>query len=373
MESKYAKFERFLGRIFIVLISILLTVVAFELGYRFIKKTPGPMNFTRISIDNNHVQKPYVMFTAKPNPSKGINALGYLGELPSKIKPKNEFRIFFLGGSVLYFGTNNFVKLLRERVSENVKIFNFGIPSSVSRQELIRVLLDIAGYEPDLIVSFSGYNDLYDTGWDPRINYPHRYILFEANPALKSVENYDLLAVLGLKSLFVRDHFSKQLIETLVKDMFQKKPPERDQIRQLIADAYIQNLRLTNVISDHLGAKFISFFQPVLFFKECFSPSEQVSLETYPRDRAKKTREAVTQAYKSFQNEFEFHDLSDLFKGDCTHIFSDYVHFYEKSSQEKVINHILPLLEKKISESLKEKKSAKNVSPRYFPEEIFTF
>jgi hypothetical protein len=371
MNSRFAKFERFLGRVFIVLLASLVTIIAFELLYRAINKTVVYTNFRRFTSDTDHVQKPYVMFTAKPNPSSNINILGYKGALPTKVKPKGEYRVFFLGGSVLFYGNPNFLEIVSRSLPENVKIFNLGVPSSVSRQELIRVLLDVAGYQPDLIVSFSGYNDMYDTGWDPRINYPHRFVLYEANPALKSVENYELLPVIALKSKFVRDYFSKELVGLLVRDMFTGKVYDRNKNRNLIADAYIQNLRLTNVLSKHLGADFISFFQPTLFFKECFSASEKEYLNLFPEVPATQIRSAVTQAIKPYKHEFTFYDLSELFKGDCTPSFKDYVHLTDGYAQEKVANHILAYLKLAIVAENKKHDSNKNKYPKYFPEEVF--
>ncbi len=75
----------------------------------------------------------------------------------------------------------------------------------VSRQDILRIMIDLSGYLPDLIIHYGGGNDLM-MGSDKRLNFPHRFVHYEKNQYFtKSVCNYDWFLGLAMGSSFLRD------------------------------------------------------------------------------------------------------------------------------------------------------------------------
>lgn len=329
--------------------------------------------------------KPYVMFTSKPGfqwygqpgfAEGQINRLGYLGPLPDQNKPKGEYRIFVLGGSAAFQGKEvqpfsvYLEHLFHESGHPEVRVFNFSVVSSVSRQELIRILVDIAGYEPDLILSYTGYNDLYDSGWDPRINYPHRYILYEANPLRSlNVSDFKILPTLALSSQFLRNYYASDIFESLTEGIVPKSLPSRNSIRPLIAKAFVQNLRESNLVSEMLGAKYIAFLQPAASFKNYLTANEKQYGET-DLSTKKIIRASVNDEARKFSEELHFVDLSDLFSDEKREVFVDNVHY---EPQAWIMKTIAQRIYSEITTTIDMKKK---IAPRFknvVPEEVFTF
>lgn len=101
-----------------------------------------------------------------------INKHGFRGrELPFK-KRQGIKRILLLGGSVVY-GTNSLSdnatiafqleEFLNEYNNPNMKyrweVINFGVSSYMTYQELIRLIREGLKYEPDYVISLTGFND----------------------------------------------------------------------------------------------------------------------------------------------------------------------------------------------------------------------
>ncbi|MBY0453072.1 MAG: SGNH/GDSL hydrolase family protein [Bdellovibrionaceae bacterium] len=294
--------------------------------------------------DVTHVPKPYVMFTAKPFAQKynlpgnkyAINSLGYLSPIPNRTKAPSTYRIFVLGGSVVFNGQPSFSFLLQDvftsRGESNVEVYNYGVVSSVSRQELVRTLLEISTYKPDLIISFSGYNDVFNTGWDKRVNYPHRYILFENNPLLKMrAADFPFMLNILLSSEILRKLFEEKISKSVV-DLHDRMPINWDLRQQMVARAYVQNLRLTNVLAQDFGAQFVAFFQPTVYFKKPLSPAETEIVKMYRNEPATDIRKSVFNEYFNYKSEFRLVDSSEIFNGQTAQVFKDPVHYAEEST-----------------------------------------
>jgi lysophospholipase L1-like esterase len=99
------------------------------------------------------------------------NNMGYRGDHLFVPKPKDEFRIFMIGGSTtecIYLDDSHainttlqqyFQKNLRSPLS--VKVYNAGKSGDASPDHLSMLVHRIMHLEPDLIVVFSGINDLF--------------------------------------------------------------------------------------------------------------------------------------------------------------------------------------------------------------------
>lgn len=383
-NDRFLKLTSKLGVFFIGLIITTIFLFAVEYGYRAYKNnSPEVFDIGYLATKNIHEPKPYVMYSSKPGFQQfgppgtiegKINNLGYLGKLPSKVKPANEFRIFILGASAAFFGNPPFSyyleKMFQDLHQGDVKVFNFSVIAGVSRQELIRILTDIAGYQPDLIISYTGYNDLFDTGWDPRINYPHRYILSEINPVTsRSAIDFKLLPTLALSSQVMRDFFPTEIYQALIKNVLPPTLPKRNTIRPLIAKSLIQNLRLANLLSQQLGAAYFSFIQPTVFFKANKTDLEKVLASDQDMQNAQEIRSALSTEIENIKSKFNLIDASELFASESRTVFVDAVHYVnEPWAQQAVAKFIFDAVKNSVNLK-KEKSNIKNL----IPEEDFVF
>lgn len=365
--------------VFINLFIFILIFVAAEMIFRhFYVYPPDAQNLALIN-DRSHVAKPYVMFTAKPftqkynmaGPESRINKLGYVGELPPKIKEHSTYRIFILGGSTVFNGDPAFSLLLQNIFAangeSNVEVYNYGIVSSVTRQELVRTLIEISTYQPDLIISFSGYNDVFNTGWDRRVNYPHRFILFENNPLLKlRATDFPFMLNILLSSEICRKLFEDKILSSIV-DQHGVMPVDREIRQQVAAKAYIQNLRLTHALAHDFGSQFVAFFQPTVYFKKPLDPHEDAILKSYASENAPLIRKYVLEEYAKFRTEFKFIDSSEIFNGQPEQVFQDPVHYQFQSGNAFVANYLYKEIKKNINMKIR----GKSLLPNLVPEDEF--
>lgn len=375
LKTKY-KIERLMGQLFITLIAVLFALVTLELVYRFITDDQHPKKMFPLRTVF-HVPKPYVMFTAKPNLEGVTNPLGYLGELPTKIKPADEIRIFILGSSVLFNGNPPLPRMLQKRFEKagknNIKVFNFGIDSSVSRQDVARLLFDIAGYQPDIVLSYAGQNDMFDAGIDPRINYPHRFILYESHPAfLTDVKDYKWIPTIALGSKLLRDIFNYKIFTSLSDGIVPGAFPPRASIRPLLAKAYVQNLRLVAMISRDLGADFLAIFPPSLHFKISRTTNELAGFTMFGSADGQEIKTLVDTETAKYKSEFQFINYAEFFKTETKEVFEDTFHLTQNGNRA-VAEQLLPLLDKLSVEHLKKRKT-NQIKPQItdlIPEEEF--
>ena len=159
----------------------LIAVVAFlglaeavcRVAFPGITERPAHMQFT-----SPHLQQP--AFVAddtlfwKPTPNHAhmeINAAGFRGPIAPKEKPKDEFRILFLGDSCTFGlgGTGiaydrTYPAQVQKLLADNkrgatVRALNFGCAGYTSYQGLRLLERDGLAYRPDVIVAYFGIND----------------------------------------------------------------------------------------------------------------------------------------------------------------------------------------------------------------------
>jgi len=101
----------------------------------------------------------------------------------------SEFRIFMLGGSTVNTGNPSLPKALEDifhaEGRPDVRVYNYGVVSFISRQELLMLMLDVLDKKPDLVIVYDGGNDIYQPYFgDPRPGCPYDWTTFEAGFAL---------------------------------------------------------------------------------------------------------------------------------------------------------------------------------------------
>lgn len=323
------KFEVILGRIFILIISVMLTFILIDfISIAFIKDRRPPIEKT-FPVGICRRPQPYTMFGWPED-------LGYPGAKPSPSKEPNEFRIFVVGGSTVVQGNPTITDLLEEQFknkgAKNVNVYNSGVISSVSGQDLTRILFEISEFKPDLIVMYNGGNDILSAyAGDPRPGYPFNFIVYENNPLVdKGVRTYPSIALFAhgsnLLRYLLKPYFTKKFIP--LEQMRKKVKWGSDEWKDNIAEIYVKNLIKANKISHAFGAEFIAFFQPMVFYKDSLTPEEQLinpEQREYCLDMRRRIL-AEVEIDKKNSTSLKFVDLSDIFDNIPECVFTDVIH-----------------------------------------------
>jgi lysophospholipase L1-like esterase len=115
----------------------------------------------------------------------------YGDDFPVK-KPDNEIRIFITGGSVAWgWGVNQedlyatvAEKALQDSFPDKkIRVVSTGVVSYLSTHEKTLVLNKLKDFEPDIVVMFTGYNDIY-AGYSGRRTVDDTWDYFDAAPIL---------------------------------------------------------------------------------------------------------------------------------------------------------------------------------------------
>ena len=207
------------GRTLLVCLSLLLSFILVDYVSIFFISNRSPFE-RQFPVEEVRHPKPFVMFGGLPN-AGNLNARGYMGRAPDTPKPEDEFRIFLVGGSTVLQGNPTLAELLEQQCARtgltHVKIYNYGVVSSGSGQDLARVVYEISDLEPDLIIFYNGANDtMHPKYWDPRPGYPFNFVVYEKNPLLESsIRDYPALALLAYGSNILRTMIPGFLYENL--------------------------------------------------------------------------------------------------------------------------------------------------------------
>src|SRR5262249_45528181 len=179
-------------------------VFAFTLGETYLRLwVPAPEQRWSGPIVTNG-QHPYYMFTGAPDssgrmiPQQGgakdadnnyrLNSLGFRIERPLiKSKPEGEVRIFVLGGSSVYNGAplaRNIPSQLESELLHHgffeARVYNFGIVSAVSGQELALLTHLLVDYTPHVVISYGCGNDFLSPYQShPRPGFPFDFVTLQ--------------------------------------------------------------------------------------------------------------------------------------------------------------------------------------------------
>ncbi|MBZ0310022.1 MAG: hypothetical protein K8I82_28435 [Anaerolineae bacterium] len=287
---------------------------------------------------------PYLMFAGQPNGeiesfNIRLSSLGYRDEVPMP-KPDNEYRIIMLGGSALFQGTprefsiaGSLENTLHEQGYTQVEIYNWGIYSTVSGQELAAMVFRAVDFAPDMVVVYNGSNDLTEPYFfDPRPGYPFDYMAVEGSRRLieGDFSLFDLYAVLMRPTRLGYTLFQFEIEEQITRQSDLKTEADfgSEGWREAILQQYIANLTKMCTISRAFDVEFVALLQPMIFFKDTLTGKEPSLLG--PPDYQHHTRTLYEQARLEYQNlsaaysECTFRDVSRL--PDTQELFVDPVH-----------------------------------------------
>ncbi len=353
------KLERILGRVFLMLISatIALTLIDRVSVYFVDSRSPIERQFP---VENYRHPKPYVMFGGQPEPggaetkpvirglelggpsdAGGLNALGYRGPAPRTEKAPGSFRIFMLGGSTVVAGDPPIAALLEDLLQDDgiaqARVYNFGVLSSVSGMELARLLFEVSGFAPDLVIFYDGGNDiLHPYSWDPRPGYPFNFIAFESNPLLqRNLDQYPSLAAFAFGSNILRWLFPSAFIERFVpmREAREQAGWGTDTWRAAIASIYLDNLIKADVVARAFGARFAAFFQPLIYFKPHLAAEEEPFVDPEKIEHVLDVRERIIAGIERAETaeSATIIDLSGLYEDTGEWVFTDEIHTRQPS------------------------------------------
>jgi lysophospholipase L1-like esterase len=332
--------------------AVLFVFSALELASRFI---PEKNSYKE---EIYRFYKPYVMFTGKPDgrhitiDKKGrrneikLNELGFRIEKPlPKKKTNDEVRIFVLGGSAVFIGSplsnsipGQIEQLFHHDGYYNVSVYNFGVVSYVSGQELALLLHTVSDYKPDLVVVYDGGNDVSQPyNYDPRPGYPIDFMVYEAG--LEQIRNRA-----SLNQLFSSFLYKSKVIRTVFRYSLRSKIVSLDQLRRdvnyrskdweiSIVSTFINNLDKMCHLAKGFDFKLVVFLQPLAHFKSPLIGKEKNLLggeefQNYIKRQYDRIRPLLNNLNSKYadENRCYFVDLSYALKDYDRETFWDFVH-----------------------------------------------
>lgn len=326
------RLEAALGRVLIGIVSLTAALALAEVASRFALDARPPFE-ARFPTRDTRSPRPFCMFGGRPG-APGLNELGYPGAAPASPKPRGEFRVFVLGGSTVWNGDPALPALLEDELARrglpDAAVYNFGVVSSVSGMELARLVFEVADLEPDLVVFYSGGNDiLHPWSWDPRPGHPFNFVAWESNPLLESdVESYPTIALLAYGSHLLRAAIPSFFVSHFVPldELREQAGWNTEPWRRHIAEHFVSNLWKASRVSKGLGADFVAFLQPLVYFKRWPTREEAPwSADAAKRDHAARAREYILET-AARRPEVPLVDLSGFYADRRDPVFSDTIH-----------------------------------------------
>jgi len=242
-----------------------------------------------------------------------VNNSGYEGFYEYS-KQTDQYKIAVLGGSTTDGGIYSFKswpEFLHEKL-DGVTIYNFGVGSYTSSQELIKLIRDVLDFNPNMVITYDGYNDSSQKDQD-FFSFPYLKAIFDYSEKRIASDCWWMLPGSNIRNRKKKWH---------KKDNF---------------DMWLSNIVLMREICRLHDIKFYAFLQPMLPTKVKKDQKEAVLMMLYHvmensedeqkfdfRDRIKK--QDICEQY-----DYIF-DLSDIFDG-ISGIYMDVCHVYEKGNE----------------------------------------
>ncbi len=313
-------------------------------------------HFDTYNRDSLRKPQPYTMFGGAPMASVDgviLNSKGYKGKEAGPEKGKGEVRVVLIGGSEVFNGTETLADLLenafRSDGLDKVRCYNYGVVSSVSTQELVRIVLEVVDLKPDLVVMYNGVNDVFSPlTLDPRPGFPFNFVVYEKNPLLyMDIGSYPAIPLFLYSSNVLRLIMPKYFIESFwgLSGLQKEADGGSERWRAQIAQNYIKSVHKAKVIANAFGAKFMAFYQPTLFFKEQVNYDERKIMGLFDLDGIRpfvqEMRARVLEQARVVlaDDPGVFVDLSDVFLSSKENVFTDFMHTNaaSKSKLAKII------------------------------------
>ena len=192
-----------------------------------------------------------------------INNQGIRGQEISNEKPDNIFRIFVVGGSTA-FGNwassdsttipGNLRSMMEQiKTDKEIEVYNLGVFGRTSFEEIHDLKQNFLRYEPDLIIVYDGWNDLYQN-----------FNQFEEGKTTSYLTNLS-----KLYQILIRNYATFGMINGMIESLQMQNGIHPDAIpdsenMQIKADAWVENWDDMCQIGKQQNFDVIIFLQPVL-------------------------------------------------------------------------------------------------------------
>lgn len=266
-----------------------------------------------------------------------------------KNKTPYTFRVILLGGSTV-FGEGssrpelNIANLLERELSQelnmNVEVINAGVVGYSSAQELLYFISELKNYNPDVIISYNGWNDSYYN----KIKYLNKpgqtsslKTLAHLNLEDRVLRSYNLVG--NLKHFLfnfrsVLNQFAFVEIITRVVEEFKdfEKVETEVSFDEKYSKEYFQNEFLLQAIASSLNISSVFLLQPIMgvskkpFTKRELSLLSQVYDSDFRKYFYKSSAMHLDQLNKSRFATSCFRDLSNIFQNNFEDVFFDTGH-----------------------------------------------
>ncbi len=244
--------------------------------------TPHPyLGFSgKVKLQSHHVRLAFHMGGDDAPDSITLNELGYRGPLPTIEKNKDEYRIIMLGGSTVFLGSplekslpGQLESIFNEAGLRSVRVYNWGLVSGVSGQELSTIAHRAIDFDPDLIIVYNGANDSNTPmDYDPRPGFPYNYYVsaIEQRFSMHQIEPKQFMIALLRHSSAMRILLGEILSPRgkLLAQLRQQCGYDTDPWRDKIAQNYGDNLSRMATVCRGSGAKLAVFLQPLFVYKK---------------------------------------------------------------------------------------------------------
>ncbi|MGB9177944.1 MAG: hypothetical protein WCB68_01760 [Pyrinomonadaceae bacterium] len=356
---------------------------------RFFKTQPEPDKPESVSspekFPHSFYPRPYVEFGGEPNArllaseaefgaedrkisgEEVRNELGFRGPLPVKDKG-SEFRIIVLGGSTVFAGfplensiPGQLEQLFHRDGRADVRVYNWGVPAYVSGQELAEMAQTVPAYQPDLVIVYDGFNDLYfPYALDPRPGYPFTWLehetgmselrrrILEKDYSFRrwlSHSSFLQLVLTGFPTNKIEAH-AREFSQLVDFNSLRKEAGYGSQEwKEKIASAYLGNQNGMCLIAGGAHFKVATFLQPSLAFKRHLTAQEAALPDTEAfQQHFRDVYQRILRAARETNSEKRgddcyFFDLSNIFLDDSDDLYADSVHINSKGNK-MVAQHI---------------------------------
>jgi lysophospholipase L1-like esterase len=332
-------------------------------------RAAGTLQPTIVSDVDWREPKPYFMFsgpvgkTMEAPPQMGgsedgrlvrFNSEGFRIERDLTLpKPPGEIRIFVLGGSSVVHGAplantipGVIERHLRESGLATARVYDFGVVSFVSGQELALLLHRLVDLEPDLIIAYDGGNDLMQPWfYDPRPGYPFNFAAWEVALDAFSSHSAGARKTLGgiahdsalLRALLGR---KQHRVQITMEERRRNANYGSEDWKRTVVDTYARNVgEMCRVARSH-DILYAAWFQPMLPFSRDLADRQLAmsggkELVQNLREQREWIATAVAQRLPSAAAGAgcRFVDLSGMFEERGSELFWDIIHVDNRGNQ----------------------------------------
>jgi len=336
---------KFLGWTGWLISTAILSLLLAEILVRiFLPKVDAPLA-KEFRVNSKRDRVPFMMFGAPP----------YNGPSPTQPKPEGEYRVFVLGGSTVEHGDPALPECLEEKLhkrgAKNIRVYNYGVVSANSGNQLARLVFEIVDLEPDLVVFYDGVNDSqHPLLNDPRPGNSFDHVVYENHPLI-SADTWDYPAI---PLLLYGSELMRRCCQQYFIDAFTDLPRLRKEAgyetkewRLEIARKYVGNAIKAGRFTKAHDAEFIWFYQPLVNYKKPRTEKEENMVhheEHYSSLRSFIQREMAAAQRKGLLSDKRSFDISGVFEGVEEEIFWNSTHILQFARWKVVDAMIDPII-----------------------------